>query len=85
MYANTRLFVRQITRDETQAICASVEEAVKGEFSRRPLAIEGKQTGHWILIDYGSVIVHIFLDEIRDYYAIENLWPDASNVNVDTL
>ncbi len=68
---------------QTQAICNSIEETVKRNYSQRPLAIEGKQTGHWILIDYGSIIVHVFLDEIRDYYALENLWPDVQNMTLE--
>lgn len=68
---------------QTQAICGAIENAVRMKGGGKPLAIEGKQTGHWILLDYGSVIVHIFLDEIRSYYALEELWPDAEAVQVD--
>ncbi len=68
---------------QTQAICNSVEEMVLAKARRKPLAIEGKQTGHWILIDYGSVMVHVFMDSIRDYYALENLWPDAPSVTFE--
>lgn len=68
---------------QTQAICNNIEQLVLEKVRRKPLAIEGKQTGHWILIDYGSVIVHVFMDSIRDYYALENLWPDAPTINPD--
>ena len=68
---------------QTQAICNSIEESLKKDLKERPIAIEGKQTGQWILLDYGSVIVHVFLDEIRDYYALEEIWPDAKIVTVD--
>lgn len=65
---------------QTQAICAAIEHMTREKSGAKPLAIEGKQTGHWILLDYGSVIVHVFLEEIRDYYALEELWPDAANL-----
>jgi ribosome-associated protein len=67
---------------QTQAICSGIEQATKEKASRKPLAVEGRQTGHWILLDYGDVIVHVFLDSLRDYYALESLWPDAENLQV---
>jgi len=68
---------------QTQAICDGIQGFVREKAGQKPLAIEGKQTGHWILIDYGHVIVHVFLDEIRGYYALEELWPGAENVQLD--
>ena len=68
---------------QTQAICSSIEEGVRKKLNLRPSAIEGKQTGHWILVDYSSVIIHIFLDEIRGYYALEELWPDAKSISIE--
>ena len=67
---------------QTQAICTSIESFVKKQFKRRPTIVEGKQSGHWVLIDYDSVIVHIFLDELRDYYALESLWPDVEPMTI---
>ena len=46
----------------------------------RPLAVEGEQAARWVLIDYGSVIVHIFAPEERDYYGLERLWSAAQPV-----
>ena len=62
---------------QTQAICDSIEKSVKEQGGGRPRSIEGKQSGQWILLDYGSVIAHVFLEEMRPFYAIETLWPDA--------
>ena len=44
----------------------------------RPIGREGLRRGHWILLDFGQVVVHIFLDEIKDYYDLEGLWVDAT-------
>jgi ribosome-associated protein len=64
---------------QTQAIASHIEDSLREKKVARPFAVEGKQTGHWILMDYDGVLVHIFLDAIRDYYAMERLFP-----NVDT-
>lgn len=50
-----------------------------------PLRGEGRENGSWALIDYGSVIVHIFSREARDFYKIEKLWGDAEKVEVADL
>lgn len=46
----------------------------------RPLAVEGEQAARWVLIDYGSVIVHVFGPEEREYYGLERLWAAAQQV-----
>jgi ribosome-associated protein len=56
------------------AIADEIEAQVAKNFGQKPMAIEGRNTGHWIALDYGSMIVHIFLESLRDYYAIEELW-----------
>jgi ribosome-associated protein len=46
----------------------------------RPLGIEGRASSRWVLIDYGSVIVHVFAPEEREYYGLERLWAKAAQV-----
>lgn len=46
----------------------------------RPLGVEGRGTARWILLDYGSVIVHVFAPEEREYYGLERLWSNATQV-----
>ena len=41
----------------------------------KPVNSEGKQGGHWIALDYDFAMVHVFFDYVRDYYALEELWP----------
>ncbi len=65
---------------QTKAICENIDVTMKGK-GIRSVAIEGRQTGQWILIDYGPVIVHIFTTEVRHYYAIEELWANAERIN----
>jgi len=46
----------------------------------RPLSAEGLKEGHWVLIDYGYVVIHIFYEPVRDFYDLEGLWIDAPRV-----
>ena len=48
-----------------------------------PLAIEGYDSSSWVLTDYGTVVVHVFLEDARGFYALERLWGDAPRVELD--
>ena len=60
-----------------KAIVDDVERLVAEAGFSQPLRIEGLDDRHWVLIDYGDVVVHVFLDETREYYELERLWADA--------
>ena len=45
-----------------------------------PLSVEGKRQGHWVLLDYGHVIIHIFYEPVRAFYDLEGLWIDAKRI-----
>jgi len=51
----------------------------------RPLSVEGKKEGHWVLLDYGHVILHVFYEPLREFYDLESLWIDAQRINIDAL
>lgn len=61
----------------TDAIVDEVEENVAKAFGEHPFSIEGREERNWILMDYGSVVVHSFTPEAREYYRLEKLWGDA--------
>ncbi|MGD0783319.1 MAG: ribosome silencing factor [Candidatus Aminicenantales bacterium] len=61
---------------QNAAVEENIEAALKTGYGR-PLGVEGKLHGEWILIDYGEFVVHIFSRASRDYYALEKLWGDA--------
>ncbi|OIN95359.1 MAG: ribosome silencing factor [Deltaproteobacteria bacterium CG1_02_45_11] len=46
----------------------------------KPLSVEGKKEGHWVLLDYGHVIIHIFYEPVRSFYDLEELWIDAKRI-----
>jgi ribosome-associated protein len=64
---------------QVKAISNEITERTKEE-GIRPLHIEGDSASGWLLVDYGSVIVHVFSPIMRDYYQLERLWSDASVV-----
>ena len=59
------------------AVVDAVEEALIEQHDRRPLRREGKGEGRWVLLDYGDCVAHVFTQESREYYALEQLWSDA--------
>ncbi|NQT79436.1 MAG: ribosome silencing factor [Candidatus Aminicenantes bacterium] len=59
------------------AIYENVEQELKKE-NIRPLSIEGRERAEWILMDFGSFIVHVFSQKAREYYSLEKLWGDAT-------
>lgn len=62
------------------AIYESIEQELK-KANISPFSIEGKEHAEWILMDYGSFIVHIFSKRAREYYSLEKLWGDAQKVS----
>ncbi len=60
----------------TQAICDEIIKRTK-EKGEMPIHVEGYNEGRWIGLDYGDVLVNIFLPELREYYDLEWLWSDA--------
>jgi len=63
---------------QVDSICNSVEDIVRTEAGEKPLHVEGLDNCFWVLLDYGNVVVHIFLEEYRNFYSLESLWADAS-------
>jgi len=64
-------------------ISYSVEVAVKKATGEKPLHREGLENCFWVLIDYGSVIVHVFQEEYRRFYSLESLWADANILSLE--
>jgi ribosome-associated protein len=63
---------------QVDSICNSVEDTVRKTAGGKPSHIEGLDNCFWVLLDYGNVVVHIFLQEYRDFYSLESLWADAA-------
>lgn len=65
---------------QVRAITRSIEATLEEDHNRRPLRVEGQMEGNWILMDYGEVIVHVFMPEAREFYDLEAFWGHANQV-----
>ena len=63
---------------QVEGICNSVEKFTEDLLEESPRRIEGKRNAKWILMDYFNIIVHIFDEETRAFYSLEQLWGDAT-------
>lgn len=68
---------------QAKAIHDGIREGMKDEFDMLPVHTEGESERRWILLDYGDVIVHVMIPEVREYYRIEQLWGDAPKLKFD--
>ncbi len=67
---------------------SAIAEFIRTELKRlnlMPLNVEGIAEGHWVLLDYGHVIIHVFYEPVRRFYNLEGLWVDARRINFDHL
>lgn len=67
---------------QVQSIAENLEMILE-EHGIRPLGVEGRQEGHWVLMDYGDVIVHVFYEPVRRFYDLESLWSEARRIRTD--
>ena len=68
---------------QLKAIASSIREKVRAATGQKPIAEDGFPVSQWVIIDYGSVIVHIFHAEKRPVYGLEDLWNDARRIEVE--
>jgi ribosome-associated protein len=80
-YADFLVIMTGRSDRHTQALAQGIEEALRKK-GVRPVAVEGLTHGSWVLMDFGDVVVHVFLDEARQLYDIEGLWLDARRLPV---
>jgi ribosome-associated protein len=68
------------SRRQLHAISEEIDRILEVDMSDKRMGIEGYNESRWILLDYGSVVIHLFDDETRKYYALEDLWGEAKRV-----
>ena len=69
---------------QIRTICDEVEFALKVEADVSPRSVEGLADASWVLVDYGVLVVHVFLTETREFYDLERLWSDAPRIDWET-
>ena len=79
-YADYVIVMSGTSDRHVNALARRIDETLRDKHEQRCAAIEGTPHGTWLLMDYGDVIVHIFHEDTRGYYDLENLWLDAARV-----
>lgn len=67
---------------QVKALSDAVEDAMT-KAGEEPHHVEGHRGGQWTLLDYSAIVVHVFTEEAREFYALERLWSDATLVDLD--
>jgi ribosome-associated protein len=69
---------------QVNAIADSIVAKLK-KHKIKPLSIEGTGEGHWVLLDYGHVVIHVFYEPVREFFDLEGLWADAKRITPPVL
>lgn len=67
-----------------RAISLSVTDALK-QVGHSPFHVEGQRDGDWVVVDYGDIVIHLFVPDIREKYALEELWSEAKIVDLEIV
>lgn len=81
--AETFIICSGNSNTQVSAIAGSIEKKVRNELQERPWHVEGTENAMWVLVDYVTVVVHVFQKHIREYYDIEELWGDAKITKIE--
>lgn len=82
--ADTFIICSGRSNRQVSAIADHVQRFLKQQ-GIRPLSVEGRKEGLWVLMDYGDVIIHVFYEETRSFYDLEGLWVDAKRIITKSL
>lgn len=83
--AETFIICSGNSNTQVSAIAGNIEKKVRNDLQDRPWHVEGNENALWVLLDYVSVVVHVFQTETRNYYEIEELWGDAKITKIENL
>ncbi len=70
---------------QVNGISSSVIRHTRKALSEKPLNVEGKNNSEWVLMDYVSVVAHVFYRETREFYDLEDLWADAKRTDIPNM
>ena len=83
-YADVFIFCSGRSNRQVMAIAEHIKTDLK-KHEISPINVEGTKDGHWVLMDYGHVIIHVFYEPIREFYDLEGLWVDAKRIMTPSL
>jgi len=73
------------TPTQVSALCDSVWDMVSERLHEKPIGSVGMREAQWIAMDYGTVMLHLFIPDLREYYNLENLWADAAITEIQDI
>lgn len=73
------------SRRQLHAMSEEIDHKLEDDLNDKRMGIEGYNESNWILLDYGTVVIHLFAEETRDFYSIEKLWAEAPHVAWETM
>jgi ribosome-associated protein len=76
------LIVTGNSRRQLHAISEEIDHKLEDDLNDKRMSIDGYDQSRWIVLDYGTVVIHMFDEETRDYYSLESLWADATKVDL---
>ena len=83
-YADVFIICSGRSNRQVSAIADYIKTDLK-KHKIKPLSVEGTKDGHWVLMDYGHVIIHVFYEPVREFYDLEGLWGDAERIMTPSL
>ncbi|MEN8246057.1 MAG: ribosome silencing factor [Thermodesulfobacteriota bacterium] len=82
--ADTFIICSARSNRQVTAIAEYIATDLKKQ-GKKALSVEGRKEGHWVLMDYGDVIIHVFLEPLRSFYDLEGLWIEARRITTEAL
>lgn len=83
--AETFIICSANSNTQVSAISGNIQKKVRNDLQDRPWHVEGTENATWVLLDYVSVVVHVFQKQVREFYDIETLWGDAKITKIEDL
>jgi len=73
------------SRRQLHGMSEEIDHTLEDDLKDKRMGIEGYDASRWVLLDYGSVVIHLFDDEAREFYALEALWADAKVIDISDV
>jgi ribosome-associated protein len=80
-YADYLVIMSASSDRQVSAIADAIDDELR-KAGHRPIGVEGSGTSNWVLIDTGDIVVHVFLEEAREFYDLDRLWADAPRIDL---
>ena len=83
-YADVFIFCSGRSNRQVIAIAEHIKTNLK-KHKIKPINVEGTKDGHWVLLDYGDVVIHLFYQPVREFYDLEGLWSEGKRIEIESI